>query len=162
VKNNGTDFDSYTGTYVNNQFPGRVVKVVKNWTPQSHDPMGNYVVVRTVEPDGIVFYIRYSHLLSAINVKVGQHIDAFSTPIGRAGHTGVPADQKTTWTITAWTPQFGGRYLGPAAYVAVAPVSIGIPPDFVDLDPNPDGSTDDPDMDADDPQGFTVAGPTGP
>jgi hypothetical protein len=160
VKNNGTDFAIYTGSYVFDQYPGTVVKVVKNWTPRSHDPNGNQVVVRTVEPDGIVFSIRYSHLLSDIKVKVGQHIPPYFGYIGRAGHTGVPADQKTTYTITAWTPQFGGQFLGFGFYVAVLPISIGIPPDFVDIDGNPDGSSDDPDNDADDPGGFGLISPS--
>jgi hypothetical protein len=162
VKNNGTDFATYTGNYIYSPFEGTVVKVVKNWTPQSHDPNGNLVVVRTVEPDGIVFNIRYSHLLSDINVKVGEYISSdFSGFIGRAGHTGVPANQNTTYTVTVWTPQFGGHFLGFGYHVAVLPESIGIPPNFVDLDPNPDGSSDDPDNDTDDPGGFRTA-PTGP
>jgi murein DD-endopeptidase MepM/ murein hydrolase activator NlpD len=161
VKNNGTDFAIYTGSYVWAQYPGTVVKVVKNWTPRSHDPNGNQVVVRTVEPDGIVFFIRYSHLLSDIKVKVGEYLSpTFSGYVGRAGHTGVPADQKTTFTITAWTPQFGGQFLGFGFDLAVLPVSIGIPPDFVDIDGNPDGSSDDPDNDADDPGGFGLIIPS--
>jgi hypothetical protein len=162
VKNKGYDFAVYTGSDVGVQYPGKVIKVVKNWTPKSHNPNGNEVVVRTVEPDGLVFYIRYSHLLSDINVKVGQYLSPkFSSAIGRAGRTGVPADQRTTYSITAWTPQFGGHFLSFGYYEAVAPETIGKPPNFVDLDPNPDGSSDDPDNDADDPGGFPVS-PTGP
>jgi len=171
VEGNHSDFVTYTGTPVPQYFPGRVVRVVKNWKPQSRDPNGNEVVVRTVEPNGLVFYIRYSHLLPDIKLKVGQYLPWPSldvgrvgqgATVGRAGHTGVPANQSTTYSVTAWTPQFGGRYLHFAAHMVIAPESFGgIPPDFVDLDPNPDGSSDDPDTDVDDPNGFFVV-PTPP
>jgi hypothetical protein len=166
LKNNGTDFSLYTGTKVVDWFPGTVVNVVKNWTPASGDPNGNQVVVRTVEPNGIEFFVRYSHLLGGkyLTLKVGDVLPASAyVVVGRAGHSGIPADGTTTYSITAWTPMFGGRFLGPAFNAAVSPVSVGVPPDFVDLDPNPDGSTDDPDNDSDDPGGFTVVpSPTPP
>ena len=164
LTNNGTDFSVYTGTPVVDWFPGRVVWVVKNWTPATGGPDGNEVVVRTIEPNGIIFYVRYSHLLGGkyLPLKVGDALPASQfTVVGRAGHTGVPAAQSTTYSITAWTPQFGGRFLGPAFNAAISPVSVGVPPDFVDLDPNPDGSIDDPDNDADDPGGFSGSGPNG-
>jgi hypothetical protein len=157
LKNNGTDFSVFTGWKVYNWFPGRVVNVVKNWTPASGDPNGNQVVVRTVEPDGIVFYVRYSHLLGGkyLPLKVGDVLSANDySVVGRAGHTGIPAGGTTTFSITAWTPMFGGQYLPPEFTVDVSPTSSGVPPDFVDLDPNPDGSIDDPDNDSDDPGGF--------
>jgi hypothetical protein len=150
------DFVSYAGDEVPPQFQGTVVKVVNNWTPKSHDPNGNYVVVQTVEPDGLVFDIRYSHLLSNIKVKKGEYLSPeFDGYLGQAGHTGVPAGHDTTYSVTLWTPEFGGRYLTYGYYgVLESPETSGTPPNFVDLDPNPDGTSDDPDNDADDPVGF--------
>ena len=158
--NHSYDFVSYAGDDVYPQFQGTVVKVVNNWTPKSHDSNGNYVVIQTVEPDGLVFDIRYSHLLSSIKVKKGDYISPESAAfIGQGGHAGVPADHETTYSVTIWTPEFGGQYLTAAYYgVSISPETIGQPVNFVDLDPNPNGSSDDPDNDADDPTGFQIVG----
>jgi hypothetical protein len=166
ISDHGSNFAVYTGTPVYEWFPGRVVKVVKNWTPASHNMDGNQIVIRTVEPNGLVFYIQYSHLLGGnqLPYHVGQVFPQNKfLAVGRAGHSGVPADVRTTYSITVWTPQLGGKFLFPSWYAAVSPVTIGNgpPPDFVDTDPNTDGTSDDPDNDSDDPGGFgqSMTGP---
>jgi len=141
---------------------GTVVRVVNDWTPASHNPEGNKVIVRTIFPNGSVAFVKYEHLQSDIPVKVGDDVQT-SSMIGLVGRSGdIPATGPTHLTIVSWTPRGGGRYLqtvGTPGFIvlpdgsigAVLPVTAGCAPTFVDSD---QGVThDDPDSDADDPGG---------
>jgi hypothetical protein len=162
-------FDTFQGEMVPVILPGTVGEVVRNWTPASNDPAGNRVVIRTVLPNGALVFTKYEHLQSDIPVKVGDKvlpevIGQQGSNIGLVGRTGsIPTPGPTNLTIVCWTPSGGGHYLQPfgtphfmvlpnGAIVAVLPVTFGCSPDFIDTDS--DGTSDDADMDDDDPGGM--------